>query len=52
MGGIPEEREEFRRAAETCADGILRNRDRVTSWMTAYDAWDFWAGALEAARGK
>ena len=51
-GGIPEEREEFRRAAEKCADAILRNRERVTSWMTAYDAWKFWAEAVKAAPGK
>jgi hypothetical protein len=48
---IPEEREGFRRAAERFADGILGDRARVTSWMTAYDAWDRWSEALEKAGG-
>lgn len=49
-GSIPEEREEFRRVAENCADSILRKRDRLTSWTTAYDVWNDWADALDAVR--
>lgn len=49
-GTIPEEREEFRQVAENCADSILRKRDRLTSWTTAYEVWDHWADALDAVR--
>ena len=49
-GSIPEEREEFRRTAEKCADNILRDRERLASWITAYDVWEYWTDALDAVR--
>lgn len=50
IGSIPEEREEFRRTAENCADDILRKRERLTSWTTAYDVWNYWVDALDAVK--
>ena len=50
-GGIPEEREEFRRAAEKCADAILRNRAGPCSVETREQIVGV-AEAVKAAPGK
>lgn len=50
LGDIPEGRDEFRVSAQNCADDILREEERLSSWTTAVDVWNYWADALDMVR--